>query len=400
MRDPKHSRLIGLRTVFRKEVVENLRDRRAVFNSLLLGPLLFPVLIIGMAFLSVSTEEERAEKTLEIPVNGAEHASSLVTYLEQEGVVVLPAIDEPEQQVRLQNVDAVIQIPADYGDYWRSGRPAPVELISDPSRPDSRIAMHRLRGHLYGFGYQIGTLRLQLRGVSPGLSPALVIKDVDVSTPKSRAILVLIFLPYVLMLTAFIGGMHIAIDITAGEKERGSLEPLLINPVPRWQIMTAKVLATATYGLASLALTILSFKLSVPYMPIDRLGIDLELSTLVAAKILLVLSPVALVAAALLTLLAAFAKSFREAQSYMGLVTLVPIIPSLMFMTNPPKPETWVMPIPLFSQSILIGEFVRGQPVEQLWLLLSSAGTLALGLFLAAIAATLYNRSRVIFPGA
>ena len=336
---------------------------------------------------------------LEIPINGADNATNLVAYLEQQGVIVLPAIDDPEAQVQKQDVNVVIKIPEHFGEDWQQGRPATVELIADPSRPDSRGAMHRVRALLYSYGQGIGQLRLQLRGVSPQLGSAVVVKDIDVSTPKSRAILVLIFLPYVLMLTAFTGGMHIAIDITAGEKERGSLEPLLINPVPRWQIMSGKMLATAVYGFASLALTVLSFKLALPFMPIDRLGIDLNLSSWVAGQILLVIAPVAVVAA-LLTLLAAFARSFREAQSYMGLVILIPIIPSLMFMSNPPKPETWMMPIPLFSQSILIGEFVRGQAVQSNWLLLSSGSTLAVGLMLAAVAATLYNRARVIFPGA
>ena len=81
-------------------------------------------------------------------------------------------------------------------------------------------------------------MRLQLRGVSPNLASPLLVKDVDLSTPRSRGLLLMMFLPYMLMITAFTGGMHLAMDSTAGEKERKSLEPLLINPVPRWQIMS------------------------------------------------------------------------------------------------------------------------------------------------------------------
>jgi sodium transport system permease protein len=114
---------------------------------------------------------------------------------------------------------------------------------------------------------------------------------------------------------------------------------------------------------------------------------------------LLVVGPVALLAASLLTLLATFAKGFREAQSYMGLVIFIPMIPSLIFMTNPMKPELWMMTIPMFSQNLLIAEFLRGEAVPLSWLLIASGGTLVIGLLLAAWAATLFNRPKVIFGG-
>ena len=102
-------------------------------------------------------------------------------------------------------------------------------------------------------------------------------------------------------------------------------------------------------------------------------------------------------AAALLTVLATYAKSFREAQSYMGLVILIPMVPTLMFMSNPVKPEASMMPIPLFSQNLLIGELVRGEVVPVQWLLYSAAGTLIFAFALMAFAATLFNRPRVMF---
>jgi sodium transport system permease protein len=226
-----------------------------------------------------------------------------------------------------------------------------------------------------------------------------MLRDVDLSTPKSRAILAVIFLPYVLMITAFTGATHLAMDTTAGEKERKSLEPLLINPVPRWQIMTGKMLTTTVFAMASLALTLVSFRIVLPYMPIGAFGMDLTLGLHTLVKILLVISPVAILAAALLTLLASFAKSYREAQSYMGLVILIPMIPSLIFMANPVKAEAWMMNVPLFSQNILIGEIIREESVALSWYAVSIASTLVIGLALAVVAATLYNRPRLIFSG-
>jgi sodium transport system permease protein len=389
----------GLTTVFRKEVRENIRDRRALFNSLLLGPLLFPLLFVGMMWFLESAEQERAEQTLELPVVGAGYAPSLIRFLEQQGVVIQPEPKDPEAMVRNQETPVVIRILSEYPERWSAGLPAPVEVIMDPSRQESNAAIRRVKGLLLGFGQQIGSLRLQLRGVSPQLASPVMLRDVDLSTPKSRAILAVIFLPYVLMITAFTGATHLAMDTTAGEKERKSLEPLLINPVPRWQIMTGKMLTTTVFAMASLALTLVSFRIVLPYLPVGAFGMDLTLGLHTLAKILLVISPVAILAAALLTLLASFAKTYREAQSYMGLVILIPMIPSLIFMANPVKAEAWMMMVPLFSQNILIGEIIRDESVALAWYAVSVASTLVIGLVLAVVAATLYNRPRLIFSG-
>ena len=387
----------GLGTVYRKEVRENLRDRRSLFNSVLLGPILFPILFIGLAYFASSKQQESVEKVLEVPVVGSEHAPNLINFLEQQGVVIQAPPEDPEASVKNQDVQVIIRIPEKFPEQWKAGKPAVIELIADPSRRESNIPMQRVRGLLNAYGARIGQLRLQLRGVSPTVRSPIMVKDVDLSTPQSRGMLVMIMLPYVLMITAFTGGMHLAIDSTAGEKERKSLEPLLINPVPRWQIMLGKMCATATYAFASLSLTLLAFRFAFPFLPTGALGVDLNLSAAAVGGILLAVGPVVILAAAMLTTLAALAKSLREAQSYMGLVFMIPMIPSLIFMVNPMKPETWMMTIPMFSQNLLIGEFVRGESVSPLWLAMSMSSTLLIGFGFAAIAATLFNRPRIVF---
>jgi len=387
----------GLGTVYKKEVRENLRDRRSLFNSVLLGPILFPILFIGLAYFTSSKQQESVEKTLEVPVVGAQNAPNLVGFLEQQGVVIQAASEDPEASVRNQDVQVIIRIPERFAEQWTTGEPAVVELIADPSRRESNIPMQRVRGLLNAYSAQIGQLRLQLRGVSPSIRSPIMVKDVDLSTPQSRGMLVMIMLPYVLMITAFTGGMHLAIDSTAGEKERKSLEPLLINPVPRWQIMLGKMCATATYAFASLFLTLLAFRFAFPMLPTGAIGVDLNLSAAAVGGILLAVGPVVILAAAMLTTLAALAKSLREAQSYMGLVFMIPMIPSLIFMVNPMKPETWMMSIPMFSQNLLIGEFVRGESISPLWLGMSMGSTLLIGIAFAAVAATLFNRPRIVF---
>ncbi|MGB7452415.1 MAG: ABC transporter permease, partial [Lysobacterales bacterium] len=152
----------GLGTVYKKEVRENLRDRRSLFNSVLLGPILFPILFIGLAYFASSKQQESVEKVLEVPVVGTQHAPNLVSFLEQQGVVIQAAPEDPEASVKAQESQVIIRIPEQFAEQWTTGKPAVVELIADPSRRESNIPMQRVRGLLNAYGAQIGQLRLQL----------------------------------------------------------------------------------------------------------------------------------------------------------------------------------------------------------------------------------------------
>ena len=248
---------IGL--VFCKEVVDNLRDRRTVFGTLLFGSLIGPLVFALMFNLTISKEAEKAEQALELPVIGREYAPNLVDFLRRQGVVVEAGPDDPEQLVEDKTEDLVLRIPADYPELWRSGNPAIVEIIVDHSRPEVARTYARLAQLLQGYSQATGSRRLQLRGVNPALASAVVVREVDVSTPASRGAVLVGTLPFFLLMTVFMGGMYLAIDATSGEKERQSLEPLLINPVPRWQIMLGKVLAAALFSATSMGVGLIAF---------------------------------------------------------------------------------------------------------------------------------------------
>ena len=167
--------------------------------------------------------------------------------------------------------------------------------------------------------------------------------------------------------------------------------------MPRWQIMAGKLGATTFFALATLGLGLIAFVYAMGFLPTASMGIKLNLDFEVAAKAFLVVAPAALLAAAMLTILASFAKSFREAQSYMGLVIILPMAPSLWLLINPAKAEFWMTLVPLLNQNILIVELVRGEAIPPSWFGATIASTLALALILAAIAGSLYNRPKLIF---
>lgn len=383
--------------VFYKELLDNFRDRRVILNTLILGPLLGPVIFAVMISFMAEQTAERMESALELPVVGAENAPNLVGFLERQGVVVTDPPDDPEAAVRDETEEVIVRIGADYGEDWQAGRPAEVEIIADQSRRYTGTSISRVRNYLEGYNRQISQLRLQLRGVHPEIVRPVFATVTDLSTPESRGGQVLAFLPYFILITVFMGSMHMAIDTTAGERERKSLEPLLINPLPRWKIMAGKLIATTFFALATLALGLVAFVYAMGFLPVAAMDIALNLDFRVAGLAFLLVAPAALLAAALLTILASFAKSFREAQSYMGMVILVPMIPSLWILIDPSRTETWMTLVPLLSQNVLILELVRGEPVNLVWFALSIASTSALALLLALVAGTLYSRPRLIF---
>ncbi|WP_376695586.1 ABC transporter permease [Wenzhouxiangella sp. EGI_FJ10305] len=386
-----------MNAVFFKELLDNFRDRRVILNTLVIGPLMGPVIFAVMISFMASQAAERAESQLELPVIGAENAPNLVGFLERRGVQIEEPPEEPEAAVRNEDEEVILRIGPDFAEHWEAGRPATVEIIADQSRRYTGTTISRVRSYLNGYSQQISQLRLQLRGVHPEVTRPINAKVTDLSTPESRGGAVLAFLPYFILITVFMGSMHMAIDTTAGERERKSLEPLLINPLPRWQIMTGKLCATTFFALATLALGLVAFVYAMGFLPVAAMDVALNLDFRVAALAFLLVAPAALLAAALLTILASFAKSFREAQSYMGMVVLIPMIPSFWILIDPSRAETWMTLIPLLSQNVLILELVRGEAVNWAWFGLSIGTTSALAGLLAAVAGTLYNRPKLIF---
>jgi len=383
--------------VWFKEVMDNFRDRRVILSTLVFGPLFGPVFLVVMLGFAERQTSERLESALELPVVGAEHAPNLIAYLERQGVIIKEAPVDPEETIRSEEEEVVLRIPESFGEDWETGRPAPVEILADQSRRYSGTTISRVRGYLRGYSSTISQLRLHMRGIDPNLTRPINILTVDLSTPEARGGMVLSFLPYFILIMVFVGSMHMATDTTAGERERKSLEPLLINPLPRWQIMAGKLAATTTFGLLTLILGLIAFVIAMDFLPLDNMNMTLNLDFTVALWAFLMTAPAALLAAAMLTILASFAKSFREAQSYMGMVILVPMLPSIYILINPTKAEQWMAWVPLLSQNVLILELVRGEPINVLWVTICVASTTAVGLLLASVAGSLYNRPKLIF---
>jgi sodium transport system permease protein len=380
-------------TVMAKELTDLFRDRRTLMISLFMGPVLFPLLILGVGKLATDRVTTQLEKPLEVPVVGAKHAPNLIAWLEGQNIVVKPAPADADAAIRNQSEDVILRIDDRYSEQWHGSLPATVEILHDSSRQDSDIPVQRLENLLENYGQGVGALRLIARGVAPTAIQPLRLSHRDLATPEARIGQALAFLPYLLILSGFLGGAYLVIDATAGERERQSLEPLLATPAARGTIMSGKIAAACAFGMLSLLLTLVAFKISFLFAP--SLGIKLQMSTWVAVRVLVVLMPIVLIGTCLLTLIAAGAKSVKEAQSYMSMLMLLPMVPTIVLMVNPVKNQLWMLATPFLAQNQMILKLVRGEAISALeWGVYLGAG-FGVGLVLWWLAARRYHDERL-----
>lgn len=381
--------------VFFKEVRENLRDKRTLINALFTGPLIGPLIFVMLINMMISRQLNQAEAPLELPVIGASNAPNLVAALHQQGLDPQPPVADPIAAVRSRDAAAVLRIPAGFGKAWDEGDPAQVEIYYDSSRRDTAQAVSRLKGMIERYSRLNGALRLVARGLSSALARPVVVDERDQSTPQSRAGALFSILPYFFVLTVFMGGMYLAIDLTAGERERQSLEPLFVNPVAPWRILLGKIGAICLFSVSSLLICAAAFIVAGHLIPTEKLGMELGLGLVFALEVLVLMLPLVLLVAALQTLVAAFSKSYREAQTYLGILMLVPVLPSILLSVMPVKTAGWMYAVPLLSQQVGITELLLGGSVTAAQFALCLVCGFAAAAIMLVITARIYGSERL-----
>ena len=383
--------------IFAKELIDSLRDYRswatglfwAVFGPLMMG---------GMFLLIGANVREDIEKPLSLPVQNPQNAPGLIQFLEQHDVIVEPAPADPEAAVKGGDINVVLVIPAEYAQEFSSGKTATLQLVLDTSRQSASADINRIENLLEGYSTYLGNLRLVVRGISPEVTRVVAIEEVDVATPQSQATFLISFLPYFIIFAIFNGAAPIITDTTAGERERQSLEPLLINPVARRHFVLGKLLAAFPFSIASLAITLAGFGMVFNVLPIaENFGIQISLNMLTLISIFMICLPVVFLATAIQMLVASFARSTKEAGTYLPFIALIPSLPGLALAFSSVKPELWTMLIPTFGQQILINQFMRLEPISLSNALISTVITLVLSVVITYMAIRLYEREQILF---
>ena len=388
----------GVGIVLVKEVLDNLRDRQTLFYALLFGPVLLPLLLGGALVASVQQLSIDFDEVTELAVDGAALAPNLIAFLHRNNVdaVPAPAAGDIVRAVRLGEVPLVLSIDARFEEALRAGRPAPLTLHVDESDKASSKAARRVGALLDAYGRTLNVLRLQHRGIDPALFDSLDVIVDDVSSEGAGGQMLASLLPFLFIMSMVMGGFYLAIDTTAGERERRSLEPLLTLPLARRDIVLGKFGATLLFVALSVLLTATSVWVLFRLFPLDALGGQIRFDAPTVARALALAAPLAPFVAALLIAVSAFTRSTKEAQTYLGLLMVVPMAPFFVLQFLSIRPSAGAVSVPMLGQYLLLEQATLGERVPPLFAALSVAGTLAAALALLALACRLYARERVL----
>lgn len=387
-------------TIIHKEATDNLRDRRSVFNALLsvlMNPLLFIVLFgfMNRAF------SEQATQRLRLHVDGAENAPNLVEFLAQQNVEILEAPADAEAALLGGDINVVMVIPEEFGESFEAGEPAVVDMMRDESNDGAGVAVQRAERLVQQYSQRVASLRLLARGVSPATMQPVVVSEVDVS-PQDRgaAGTVLNLLPVIMFTAAFLGGFYMVVDMTAGEKERESLEPLLLNPVPRWTFVIGKYLNALAFTALGTALATSLF-LVLLRLPVVQEFTNIRVSVASQAIVtaVLVVAPVVFMAVSLQMLIASYTRNVKEAQTYTQLLSLAGFMPALFISILPIRDAAWMYYVPTIGQVFLVNKVMRGEALPAGDLAISVGVTLLIAIAALVGAMWLYEREEIVLGG-
>jgi sodium transport system permease protein len=381
--------------VCKSELKNWSRDRRSII-SMIIGSLFGPLFVAFM--FNTMANRQRQVEDVKVPIVGIEHAPALVDWLRQQsGIEVVPGPADAEDAVRSKREEVVVVIQKDFGEKFKASKPAQVRLVSDSSSQSARPKLQRIRGLFQRYNGEIASLRLINRGVSPVVATALQLEDVEVSSAQQRAAQILSFIPIFIMMAAFMGAMQIATDSTAGERERGSLEALLINPAPRSAIATGKWLAGTITAMASVVITGALLYAIFMYIPLQDLGLRFKLGGPQLAGILAAVLPLCPFIVAIQMYVATFAKSFKEAQSYLSLLMMVQMIPGFAITIYPQASKAWMYFVPWAGQQVLLIDVLGGKGPSVLFFAAAAALNVAIAIVAVKGTTALLHREKIIF---
>ncbi|BDY05578.1 ABC transporter permease [Ferrimonas sp. YFM] len=369
-------------TILIKELKDGIRDRRSVMAAMSYA-LTTPLVFAGIFMITISDISEKEE--IAISIEGTESAPDLVRFLGAVGIV-----GDSQDPLAI-----TLTISPDYGLQMSRGEPAEVILTADASRKELSQPLSQIKRVIHAYSDEMAALRLVARGINPRVIEPVDLVFHDRATNESKASLIMGAVLLSIMLSLFISGMNLAIDTSAGERERNSLALLLCQPVSTLEIVLAKGLAVTGFALFGLLLTMVVSVLVFAQVPWHELGFSLKFTPAIAGLIIIICLPIALFAATTQLFFSFFAKSFKEAQSYLTLMLFIPMalimLPTFEIFGDVLK---W---LPISGQQLAITEMLKGQTLPATELAVSTLTTLALTLLLIWANARALKSEKVVF---
>ncbi len=359
--------MIQFKALLTKELKEALRDRRALMMALMMA-VMAPVMIFAMSKVMIKKAVETPE--IYIKFQGAEYAPKLIKHLKDENILSFNDVPEDEK-VMWDERDVKLTIPESYNEDMLDGKTIDLILNTDYSDKAMMVPIRRIKDKIREFALSIGYKRLLVRGIDVRLLQPIKLIEQNTAMPNSNAMLISMMLGLYLLMAAFMSGLPVAIDSSAGERERNVLEMLLCQPVSTVKIVLAKLTSASLIAVVGVVLTLVLTSFAVSFIDLTKIGASFSLDAFTISALLLLLIPICFFASALQLFVAFQSKNFKEAQSMVSMIIMLPAMVPFVMMMMDDRPK-WLDWLPISGQSLIMEDLFKGLPVS--WSLLFFTG--------------------------
>jgi sodium transport system permease protein len=353
-------------------MVDAFRDRKTLMMILLTAVLIGPLMLIALSAI-VGQQEEKSERR-EVWVAGLERAPELHNYLLRQGMKVNVAPEDYEAQLRdFRLGESVILIPEDYKEKQSRGESPELRVVFDSANRQSTVLVSRNVGLLSGYNREQGSLEMAMRGVAPAVLEPFRIQERNLASAQSRSSQMTAMVPWMVMMAVLFGGLTVALDTTAGERERASLEPLLTNPITPFSLVLGKWMAASVVAMAIATISVSSFFPAKMLIQSEALQAMFRFGPGEAIMFLIMLLPLAAAVSAVLMLAAIYGRTYKEAQSRSTVALLAfqmaPMIAIMDFSGEKP----WHLLVPSLAQQTVMLRVLRGDELHLQHLMVPTA---------------------------
>lgn len=383
--------MIQFKSLLKKELKEAFRDKRALMVAMMMA-VMAPLMIFAMSKMMI--KEMVSTPPVYVKITGAEYAPKLMAAFEKENIHPFEKVSEESRNL-WDTRDIQLTIPETFAEDMREGKTIDIVLRTDYSEKSMNAPLRRIKDTVRDHSRSIGYKRLLVRGVDVKLLQPIKLVEQDLSVPSSNFLMISMMLGLYLLMAAFMSGLSVAIDSSAGERERNVLEMLLCQPVSTMKIVLAKLSCASVIALIGVALTIVLTSASVSFVDLTKIGASFSLDMMTTVTLILMLLPICFFASALQLFFSFQAKSFKEAQSSVTMVIMLPAMLPFALNFIDDKPD-WLNWLPVTGHSLIMEDMFKGLPVDWNAMMLTTLVTIAATVALVVTLATKLKSEKVI----
>ena len=391
----------NIRLVYFKEILGAIRDRRTLISMIIIPLVFYPLLFFGIGYFTMTGQQKTESLPSIIAVHGEESAPGLIEILKEEEKIQLTGMPVNNQEgLESGEIYLLIEIPDDFNVNKNLNGNQSIIIQYDSTSQYSQTARRRIINVLEKYRQQIVQMRLEEVDLSIDYILPFNEEWMDVSSAERKTGSVLgMLLPYIIVILIFVGAMHSAVDITAGEKERGTLATLLVSQLSRLEIVLGKYLTVITLSFTSMLLGLIGLSIAflTPAYAFGELSlIKINLSLYSFFLFFLVLAPLVGLASSILLLVGIFARNNKEASTYVTPIYMGAIFLGMISLRQGTELSEVMFFIPILNNSVAFKELLMGI-IDWGHILSTLFSNIVIALIALLFAARLFSRENVLF---